>query len=135
MERDFDQIIGDVRYLLSRKKPKITKRNPAQVFGRYRGEFDMQTRPSLFLSVFEVSSLFGGTALYGGVEVILITGEGCGEITQMAWSGDGRINFRSPLIGTDHPVEPENLSGVVLDRLYNQIAIPLHKTVNTPFEL
>jgi len=131
MIRDFEQVKGDVSCWLRHIKPmaKLTSRNPAGEFGRLRQSVDIQLDPMLCMQAFELKSIFGGSLMYAGVQVLPVSEESQGFATNMAW--DGKITcFTSPILGNNMcPQRLESISGVFLDRLYAQIAFPVEKAL------
>lgn len=130
IQRDFDQVKGDVSCWLRHKKPlaRLSKDNPAGIFGRVRFESVEQRAPRVKLMAFELKSILRNELLFGGVEVIPLDESGEGYSTNMAWGG-GFVCFTSPLLGSKEPQVMQEISGVLLDRLYAQIAFPMQNAL------
>lgn len=131
MNRDFEKIKSDVSCWLRHIKPKakLTSRNPAGEFGRLRQSVDVQLYPMVCMQAFELKSIFGGTLMYAGVQVLPVSEEGHEFPTSMAWDGDTTF-FTSPLLENNmHPQKLESISGFFLDRLYAQIAFPVQNVL------
>jgi hypothetical protein len=127
MSRDFEQLVGSTRYWLrSTTKPRLSRNNLAGRFGKTRRDFVILTDPVQCVAGFELTSVIGGHCIFGALQVQTLTARGTAELTELAWDED-KMAVRSPMTGSNNIHLIEELSGLVLDRVHDQFAMPLQQ--------
>lgn len=129
MIRDFEQIIGDTRFWLRKtSKQTISRKNFANQLGLLRHSFEIFNSPEQCISGYELRSVIGGRCIAGALHVESLGVNGNTDVTELAWH-DGYVGVRSMLTGSNRPNMLQDLPGVVLDRVHDQIAVPLNKVL------
>ncbi len=129
MTRNFEQLVEDTRFWLrSSTRPKLSRKNFANQFGVLRSNFEILDSPNQCISGYELCSVISDRCIAGAVRVESIGQTVVASITEFAWYEDN-MGLRSTLTGNVEIHVLSDLPGVVLDRVYDQISVPLSRVI------